>query len=79
MGALAPLSFIGKILNMGQTMSKPVELPPFKTEQLQDGCVLVSLDEGDKMVSTIVSSMHLVEDKYPQLIRAWLENEREER
>lgn len=36
-------------------------------EQLADGCVRVSLDQR---VSCIVSSMHLVEDKRPQLERA---------
>lgn len=55
------------------------KIPPFKTEILEDGCVRVSLDEGEAMVSTIVSSSHLVEDKYPQLMRAWLENEGQKR
>lgn len=55
------------------------EIPPFKTEILDDGCVRISLDEGEAMVSTIVSSSHLVEDKYPQLMRAWLDNERQKR
>ena len=38
--------------------------------QLRDGCVHVSLSDGTNRVSCIVSSMHLVEDKRPQLQRA---------
>ena len=55
------------------------KIPPFKTEILEDGCVRVSLDEGEAMVSTIVSSMHLAAEKEPQLLRAWLENEGQKR
>ena len=51
------------------------EIPPLKFETLDDGCVRVSLDEGEAMVSTIVSSMHLAAEKESQLMRAWLENE----
>ena len=50
---------------------QPVPAP--KTETLEDGCILVSIGEGDEMVSGIVSSMHLVETKLHQLERAYLD------
>ena len=37
---------------------------------MRDGCVQVSLSDGTHRVSCVVSSMHLVEDKRPQLRRA---------
>lgn len=38
--------------------------------QLEDGCYKVCLTEDGITSCTVVSSMHLVEDKVPQLKRA---------
>jgi hypothetical protein len=38
--------------------------------QLEDGCYKVCLSEDGITSCTVVSSMHLVEDKVPQLKRA---------
>ena len=48
-------------------------IPPPKTETLSDGCIKISIGKGDSMVSTIVSSAHLVDQKIPQLERAYRE------
>ena len=50
------------------------EIPPLQLETLDDGCVRVSLGDGEEMVSTIVSSMHLAAEKEAQLLKIWLEN-----
>jgi len=46
-------------------------VPPPRTEQLPDGCIKISIGEGDKQVSTVVTSMHLIDSKIPQLERAY--------
>jgi len=46
-------------------------IPPPRTEQLPDGCIRISIGEGNNMVSTVVSSMHLIDQKIPQLERAY--------
>ncbi len=51
--------------------------PIHQVQILDDGCYRVSLSDGRYTVSCTVSSMHLVEDKRPQLERA-LQREQEE-
>ena len=46
-------------------------VPPPKTVTLSDGCIRISIGEGENMVSTIVSSAHLVDQKIPQLEKAY--------
>ena len=48
-------------------------VPPPRTEQLPDGCVKISIGEGSNMVSTVVSSHHLIDSKIPRLERAYRE------
>jgi hypothetical protein len=44
--------------------------PMHQLQILDDGCYRVSLSDGRYSVSCTVSSMHLVEDKQQQLVRA---------
>jgi hypothetical protein len=44
--------------------------PCMTVQALEDGCCRVRLQQGPYSVSCTVSSMHLVEDKRSQLLRA---------
>lgn len=44
--------------------------PSMTVDMLDDGCCRVTMQQGRYWVCCTVSSMHLVEDKRPQLLRA---------